>query len=201
LRKSPIRVILAAQGRETPLRLFIGLPLPAEHRLALDRHLAPWRAEHPRLKWVKAAQFHFTLQFLGEAPPAKLDALLAALGHLAARPDFTLETGGLFALPPGARARVLALGLLSGASVLGDLAAAVQRSTEALGFAPERRAFKAHLTLARVRRGEKLALRPAEIGRPPLPAFPATSFHLYESELRPEGPIYRSRLEVRLKPA
>ncbi len=180
------------------MRLFVGLPLPQQQRQALEQQLAPWRAEHPRLKWVDAHLYHFTLQFLGDVDPDRAPSIMEALSELNKLRDFSLETGAAFAMPPGNRARVLTLGLLSGMKSLRDLATAVQDATAGVGFEPERRDFKAHLTLARVRRGEKLELDPDQIGTPQLPMIRAESFQLYESELRPRGPIYRSLLEVQL---
>ena len=180
------------------MRLFVGLPLPPQQRQTLEQHLAPWRTEYPRLKWVDAALYHFTLQFLGDVDPDRVPSIMKALSELRSLVSFTLETGAAFAMPPGARARVLALGLLSGVKSLRDLAAAVQEATAGVGFEPERRDFKAHLTLARVRRGEKLELDPDLIGTPKVSSFQADAFHLYESQLRPRGPIYRSLLEVPL---
>jgi len=180
------------------LRLFIGLPLPDELRLILARHLEPWKARRDELKWVDSGQYHFTLQFLGETAPDRLPGLIESLGKVSCRSDFSLETGQAFAMPPGPKARVLALGLLSGVKALRELAHCVREATAAAGFPPEARDFKAHLTLGRVRRGRKLLLEPEELGRPPLPAFQARAFHLYESELRREGPVHSSLLEVRL---
>jgi len=180
------------------MRLFIGLPFPAELRLELASQLAPWRARYPGLKWVDSSQFHFTLQFLGEADRDRLLPLIAALGTLSAVSDFRLETGRPFGLPQGPRARVLALGLLSGVKSLRELAGRVQEATSPLGFPPEDREFKAHLTLARVRRGERMGLDPALMGRLQLRSFQAHAFHLYESKLTPAGPIYTSLLMVKL---
>jgi RNA 2',3'-cyclic 3'-phosphodiesterase len=180
------------------MRLFVGVPLPTEQRLALKQILGPWRFKHSHLKWVEPSHFHFTLQFLGDVSPRQLPTLVEALQELQMKSSFSLETGAAFAMPAGDRARVLALGLLSGVKNLRELAECVQRVTDPLGFKPDRRGFKAHLTLARVRRGDKLRLDPDDIGTPHLPTFSVDAFHLYESELTPKGPIYRSLLEVKL---
>ena len=87
---------------------------------------------------------------------------------------------------------MLALGLSAGGDQLSALAAAVQRATASAGFPREGRPFRAHLTLARARRGDPLGLRSEDLGRPELPPFRAGAFHLYESRLRSEGPEYRS---------
>ncbi len=183
------------------MRLFVGVPLPIQQRLALSQALGPWCNQYSHLKWVEPSHYHFTLQFLGDVTARQLPPLLEALQELKMKSNFSLETGPAFAMPPGDRARVLALGLLSGVKNLRELAECVQSVTEPLGFKPDRRGFKAHLTLARVRRGDKLQLDPDDIGTPHLPTFSVDAFHLYESELTSKGPIYRSLLEVKLHKA
>ena len=180
------------------MRLFVGLPLPDEIRERLGEVVRHWRGQAPHLKWVHPSLYHLTLQFLGETDPARVLELCAALDGLAANPAFSLRPGSLITLPRGPRTRVLALGLAEGAEVLAGLAAAVQEATKPLGFESERRPFRAHLTLARVRRGDSLDLDPERLELPILQAFKAQSFHLYESKLRPEGPLYRSIREIRL---
>ena len=180
------------------MRLFVGLPLPDGIRERLGEAVRGWRGQAPHLKWVHPSLYHFTLQFLGETDSARVPELCTALDGLADRPAFSLQPGSLITLPRGPRARVLAIGLAEGAEALAGLAAAVQEATEALGFEQERRPFRAHLTLARARRGDSLGLDPESLELPISQGFKAQSFHLYESELRPEGPLYRSIREIPL---
>jgi 2'-5' RNA ligase len=105
-----------------------------------------------------------------------------------------LRLGAALRLPPGRRARVLALALAEGAGSLGDLAREVEAVCRRLGHAPETRRFTAHLTLARARQGESLP--PALTGAldaPPQPGWRASEVLLFESVLRPGGPEYRRR--------
>ena len=182
------------------MRLFVGVPLPEAQRQALGASLGDLRAELPRLKWVEPALYHLTLQFLGEVTAARLPAFAAALDALAGRPRFALRLGESLRLPPGRRARVFALALAEGFAPLAELAGAVTTATAALGVEPERRPFRAHLTLARAPREGTL---PPELdaGRwtpPVLPAWEPDGFTLFESLLHPRGPEYRPCHRVRL---
>lgn len=147
------------------------------------------------VKWVPAHQFHFTLKFLGEVAEADAMQAMAAVERAAAGvAPFAASLRGLGAFPAPARPSVLWAGLAEGAEELGRLAARVEREMAQAGFPPERRPFKPHLTLGRVREGafvpgavqEGLARAAGqEFGR-----FSVERVVLMKSELTPRGPIY-----------
>lgn len=147
------------------------------------------------VKWVPAHQFHFTLKFLGEVAEADADRAMAAVERVAAGvKPFAAALRGLGAFPVPSRPSVLWAGLAEGAEELDRLAARVEREMAQAGFAPERRPFKPHLTLGRVREGafvpgavqEGLARAGGqEFGR-----FGVERVVLMKSELTPRGPIY-----------
>jgi 2'-5' RNA ligase len=184
------------------VRLFVGVALPEALRRELEALASPWRAAAPGLKWVAPELYHLTLRFLGDTDPALLPEIKAALAELAARRPFCLGLGGPLGIPPGRRARVLALALQDEERRLTKLAQAVSRALRPLGFPRETRAYRAHLTLARARRGETLlpALDPRNLTEvPALGDLSIDAFHLYESHLQPGGPIYRVLETVALK--
>jgi RNA 2',3'-cyclic 3'-phosphodiesterase len=128
---------------------------------------------------------HLTLAFLGERAEADVAALRAAVRGCAdgvAAPALAL--GGALWLAPR-RPHVLTVALLDGEGALerlqADRAGALRG---AVGFEPERRAFRPHVTLARVRRGQ----RPRLDAVPPPPvaeAFRGEAVCLMRSHLSP----------------
>lgn len=90
---------------------------------------------------------------------------------------------------------------LKGAEPMAHIASHLERSLEPLGFAPEAREFKAHLTLARVKdpsaatdaRRIAESYSQAEFGRATI-----TEIFLKKSVLRPQGPEYSTVLSVKL---
>ncbi|MBN2171971.1 MAG: RNA 2',3'-cyclic phosphodiesterase, partial [Candidatus Krumholzibacteriota bacterium] len=182
------------------MRLFIGIPLSDRLRAKVAAAARDWRELAPDLKWVEPDLYHLTLQFLGEVDDARWTPLAEALAALAGRSGFRLRLGGAMTLPRGRRARVLALGVTRGWEELAALAGAVAEATGRLDFPREERAFKSHLTLARARRGQILprALDPRRLAAPELPALDVREFHLFESQLRPDGPLYASLARVEL---
>lgn len=175
------------------MRLFIALGIPPEAREELAR-LQGWLRGLP-VRWVDPAGVHLTLQFLGEAAETSAPALLEALAGLPAAP-FALGLEGLGAFPDLRRPRVLWVGLGGDLAALARLQAAVLAATAPLGFAPEARPFRPHLTLGRVRQDAGPEERRA-VGRavghaaPPAPlSWEAGAPTLYQSTLTPAGAVY-----------
>ncbi|CAO0824115.1 RNA 2',3'-cyclic 3'-phosphodiesterase [Desulfarculales bacterium] len=86
-----------------------------------------------------------------------------------------------------------------------DLAEALEAACEPLGFAPEGRAFKAHLTLGRLRcqreptRSSQLLTRElADLGNFEGPNFLGRRVALMQSTIIPRGPIYQPLAEWEL---
>src|SRR5439155_419839 len=136
------------------VRCFVALDLPDDVRAALERTQASLRREAPRadLRWVAPAGLHVTLKFLGEVPEAALAPVADAVRTTAAaHAGITLALAGLGGFPSLARPRVLWAGIPTGVAEVGRLAAALERVLEPLGFPPESRPFRSHVTIARVR--------------------------------------------------
>ena len=147
------------------------------------------------VKWVPAHQFHFTLKFLGEVEEASAGRALEAVERAAAGvAPFRASLAGLGSFPGPERPSVLWAGLAEGARELGSLAARVAQEMARAGFPPERRPFKPHLTLGRVREGAFVPRAAqealAEAQRQEFGHFGVERLVLMKSELTPRGPIY-----------
>jgi RNA 2',3'-cyclic 3'-phosphodiesterase len=149
-------------------RLFLGIALPDELQSKLDDHLR--RALEPDTlpgRVVPPANWHLTLRFLGDTPPAQAEQLRRHLRGADLGPGFAIRFGTCGAFPRAARASVLWLGIQQGAEPLGHLASVVEHAARQAGFRAENHPFRAHLTLSR--------LQPPRDLRPllqTLPAFP-----------------------------
>ena len=138
------------------LRTFIALRLDAtvEQGIAalIDRLRTPENGDQESsIRWVRAANFHLTLFFLGPAVPReRLMPIAQALGAIAeVTAPFVIAARGVGAFPNLARPRVIWIGLEGGE--LSALAARVANAAARCGFTPESRAYKPHLTIGRVR--------------------------------------------------
>lgn len=185
--------------RGATARLFIAADPPE----AVCRELARWaRASLGQRDWVRRLEpdaLHVTLCFLGHRPLEEADALAAVVMDCAGAAPVgggELEVGAPAWLPPR-RPRVLAVELHDGSGALGELQADVAAAVAAtVDWEPERRRFRPHVTVARMRAG-------TAVGEPELPATPALSFApealtLYRSRLQRSGAIYEPVARARL---
>lgn len=174
------------------MRLFLAVSAGERFVAELTPRLAAWR---PRLdvRWSRPETWHLTLQFLGEWPPERAERLIDALQQADFPPRFDLEPGRLDGFPDLRAPRVLFLQMDDDGSCA-RLAAAVRETVERIwpDGPQDRRSFRSHLTLARVRgrlaSEQRNRLEKMDLGR--FEAIPVEAFRLVRSDLRPEGPHY-----------
>ena len=125
-------------------RLFAGIEIPDEVRAELARLRQPL----PGAKWIDAADFHITLRFAGDIEKPVARELAAGLAEIELD-LFELRLAGLGAFG-GNDPRVVYAGVEK-SDVLAALARACERAARHAGLPPETRAYKPHVTLARLR--------------------------------------------------
>ena len=104
-----------------------------------------------------------TLKFFGEVASERLDVITEALRFAAAGAGpLALRLGELGAFPSRSRPRILWVGVEAPPS-LELLQDRIERGCEAIGFPPEGAPFQPHVTLGRVREGQRLP--PRGLGR------------------------------------
>lgn len=172
------------------MRLFVAIDFPD----AVKDQLAALQTAVPTARWVKRAQLHLTLRFIGDAVnPQQLPALKAALSAVKVEP-FEMRLSGVGRFPPAFKKppRVLWAGV-EAPPALADLQQQVEAGIVALGFPPQDHAFSPHITLARLNAFKPLPEANAFLERHH--AFvsqpvPVTAFTLYSSILAKQGPSY-----------
>jgi RNA 2',3'-cyclic 3'-phosphodiesterase len=194
--------------RAPTARLFVALdpPAPIRHELAAWARLAvagiggvrPDGARTVRV--LEPETMHLTLCFLGSRPVAELAGVVAAVEGLRASGG-ELALGAPLWLPPR-RPRTLALMVHDRHGELTRLHEAVARAvSSAIDWQPERRRFRAHMTVARLgrersrgRRSSSAQRGPAQRALPPTPqlSFTAREVVLYRSWLSPGGASYEA---------
>ena len=132
-----------------------------------------------------------TLKFLGWVDEATLDAVRGVVVDAAARHEpagLALDRLGVF--PGPTRARVLWVGLDDPSGLLASLAAALDAGFEPLGFEPERRPFRPHLTLARFKEPVRAGRDLPELDLAAERVFRVETIELFRSHLSPKGARY-----------
>ena len=184
------------------MRLFVAVPCrprPWKKPAICFREM---RALDWPVRWVRDEGLHISLKFFGEVTSDRVDPIeemvqFATKGMRAMQ--LVPQGGGAF--PSRQHPKVLRLELQSGAD-LELLQDRLERGGEQIGFAPEGRPFRPHVTLGRVREGLRLppgAMNYLE-GLPPGQPFTADRIVLFESRLTTDGPVYSVRLEQVLEP-
>lgn len=166
------------------LRLFVATDLPADVRA----QLAAWgeRVAPDGVRAVPEANLHLTLAFLGTREPADAETVAGLLTGVA-RPVGELTTAAALWLPPR-RPRVLTVALAACPALARLQADIVEALADALAWEPERRAFRAHVTVGRVRRG--MRVRGVEVAPPLALTFASPALTLYRSRPGPGGARY-----------
>ena len=180
------------------VRAFVAVELPEHAKSALAKIAGELRAAQiGGLRVSRAGAIHLTLKFLGDVPRERLDAIGGAVADASTQHGpFALTLSGVGAFPNERAPRVLWAGIGGDLDSLAALQASVEDALADIGFPRERRPYRPHLTLARLRPratsdDRRRAIRALHRARPQaqLP-FNANAIALYQSILTPNGAIH-----------
>lgn len=190
------------QGYITMIRTFIAAEIPPSVRDKLSRQLTAFKTSAPLVKWSHPENLHLTLRFLGDVKEDELDELFDATEDaVAAIPAFALEIRGVGAFPNWRHPRVVWAGCGEGTEDALALASAVEESCVDLGYERERRPFRPHLTLGRVKQpADAYGLAEAVMGLEgkPFGYIDIDSVVVFMSTLRRGGPVYSPMARIAL---
>jgi len=187
------------------IRSFIAIELPEAVKLNLSQLEARLKSGRPTsVRWVAPESIHLTLKFLGNIVVESARDITQAMAEAAQGiPPFRLEVKDLGVFPNLKRVQVAWVGVHGEIDKLSQFQQRLDSNLSRLGFAPERRPFTPHLTIARVRDTSSLTERQAigqliasthfEAGE-----FTVDAISLMKSQLTREGPIYSRISQVAL---
>lgn len=174
-------------------RTFIAIDIPVNDTIAniLDDIRSVLKYE--KIKWVSRAQFHITLQFLGDTDDTHLNSINNYLEEITRNFDgFTLKTGSPGVFRNIRDPRVLWLDIQKNSS-LEKLKSRIDQRLEKFGYKPDNRPFHPHLTIGRIKylnNGENLARILENNGDKIFQEVKIDHLVFYESILKQEGPEY-----------
>ena len=175
------------------MRCFVGIRLPDQINRELHRQIRYLEGTGAAVRWVKEDNLHVTLKFLGEVEDDEVRDVHQALSEVRSRP-ISLSVNGLGSFPPKGRPRVVWAGLAGDTDALAGLAADIEARVAPLGYPPETRGFRAHLTIGRVKGPSNLDPLMVAIqsrsGRLATAAVEIDAFVLYQSQQGSGGPRY-----------
>jgi 2'-5' RNA ligase len=200
------------------IRAFLAVELSQELRAELatvqqelKHRIEPEMKRDIHISWAQPASIHLTLKFLGDMDEQVIDPLLAAVEQAIGRQtavNVPLERLGAFPRPQSPR--VLWVGPSQNwergaeAKRVVEIHGAIEQACERLSFLRETRPFSSHLTLARIKVGERhvgVALAKSGVLDRPLSlgSLAVESVVLMKSELKPTGSVYTKLWEVRTR--
>jgi len=183
------------------MRLFIALPLTRQVEDELGRLKILLEQKGGQVKWVAPKNIHLTVRFLGDTDERLVPQIIEKMDAVSARfqpVDTVID--GLGGFPTISRPRVIWVGIGREVETLSELAAQMERGMQQLGFEREKKGFKSHLTLGRVRRPQgldQLVDFLKEYRLEPIP-IQFDRLCLFKSTLTPSGPIYERLHEAAL---
>ncbi len=134
------------------MRVFVALELPSAIKAAAVAIQRELMKSESSVGWVRAEGMHLTLKFFGEVSPSRLPEIEKALGSAAeGTGSVKITVRGIGVFPNPKNPRVVWLGILPEDDRLKRLQERIDRALAPLGFPPENREFRPHLTLGRVK--------------------------------------------------
>lgn len=135
------------------MRAFIALNFSRGLKQQLWECTAALRDNYPTVRWIAADSCHLTLQFLGKSDEVLLPRIQSLLDELCAKHrSFDVAINDVQAFPSARRPRVVWVGCDGGVTlelIQNDVAVSLAE----LGFTPDGKPFRPHITLGRARRG------------------------------------------------
>ena len=177
----------------------------------LKRRIEPEMKRDTRISWAKPASIHLTIKFFGNMDEEVIDPLLVAVEQtIGSQIPVNLPLERLGAFPRPQSPRVLWVGPSEHwerggeATRIAEIHGAIEQACEGLSFLRETRPFSPHLTLARIKVGERhvgVALAKAGVLDRPLSfgSLVVEAVVLMKSELKPTGSVYTKLWAVRLR--
>lgn len=189
------------QRDKSAIRTFICLEIPPSIKERIARLQSSLRLIDAQVSWVKAANIHLTIKFLGDVPATQIDGVCEAASRAAhSVSDFEIEVGGAGCFPSRKNPRVLWIGFTSISESLKRLHRSVEDELAREGFARESKSFSPHLTIGRLRSPRNSTELAEELIRKGFEAetFRAEEMIVMRSDLNPGGSIYTPQALIKL---
>ncbi|MBN1899021.1 MAG: RNA 2',3'-cyclic phosphodiesterase [Spirochaetes bacterium] len=188
-------------------RCFIAIDLPERIKTIISDMVMVVKKDFSLpIRWVKEENYHITLKFLAEISQNRIDRIKSFMKDLERDRilfSMNIEEAGVF--PPKGAPRVVWLGFKEATGNLIRIFKTLDGSLKRIGFKPEKRDFKPHITLARIKylkqdEGNEFyallnRLKEKAIGYAER-QFSINSLTLFKSELTPQGSVYSRLFEV-----
>ena len=176
-------------------RIFVAVDISDEARRKVADYIETLRNKFPRLRvgWDKPEKLHLTLKFIGDTDEKQLETLDMIVEKIASEiSNFKFQISNTGVFPSVKNARVLWIDILDEKGSLAELNRQIEIECVKNGFPREKRNYKSHLTIARLREPHlsgKLVENHLQTNFEPV-EMEVSAIVIYESRLQPTGSIY-----------
>jgi 2'-5' RNA ligase len=176
------------------IRTFIAIEIPGNIISKIRELQEGIKGYGFKIRWVRAENIHLTLKFLGDVESVRIDEIAEAISKtVEGYTPISLKAKGVGVFPSLKRPRVLWVGLTGQMEALVGLQNALDEHLELLGFHKEKRPFKGHLTMGRMK--DKIDAKKFGDALMTFRSFESETFGadqitLYKSELKSAGAVY-----------
>ena len=176
------------------IRTFIAVEIP-ENIASSIRDLQQGLKDYGiDIRWIRPENIHMTLKFLGDVAVVDIDRISGAIYKAVdGTASISLKSKGIGVFPGVKHARVLWVGLTGQLEYLMRLQKTLDENLKDIGFSKEKRPFKGHLTIGRIK--EKINYKKIVDALTAFRNFESETFIankiiLFKSELKPQGAVY-----------
>ncbi|MBS3772291.1 MAG: RNA 2',3'-cyclic phosphodiesterase [Bacteroidales bacterium] len=150
--------------------------------------------KNEKIKWVNSDHFHITLFFLGDTDEEMIPRVRTQVGNLVDQfSSFQIKLSGLGVFKNMNKPRVLWAGIYQ-YETMKEIKEGIENEMVALGFPAEKKEFRPHLTMARLKwinDKEKLKGLINDYQDEDFQQVKINEIIYYESILKPSGPVYK----------
>ncbi len=177
------------------------MEIPQELKQEVDRLIVKLKSDAPEIRWVRAANLHFTLRFLGDVEESDIPGLTELVNkHTENQTAFKIRLSGLGCFPNMKRPRVVWLGADGETDNFKQTAYKVESACREAGFGKGDKPFSPHLTIGRIKnsRGLEDFIKTLPDVKFTSEEFEVDHLVVFRSDLSPRGPRYTSLARVYL---
>jgi 2'-5' RNA ligase len=184
------------------IRTFIAFNLPKNIISSISEIQNRFKSYAFKARWVNPENMHLTLKFLGDINYTDIEnvskTIINAVNN---HTPVTLAVKGSGVFPGIKRPRVIWVGLTGDIEKLTSIQNDIEENLEKLGFPREKRPFRGHLTLGRIKgkiNPKKLLDAMEKCEKFESELFIADKIFLFKSDLKSTGSVYTELKSISL---
>ena len=174
------------------MRTFLALELPEDIKAEVFRKIEQYREITPvGIKWVPKENLHITLQFIGDTKKEDLPEITEFLGCSFSKISNMKLTQPKLEIIPGRNPRVIWISFSTESKQIFGFSKSFKKKLVEMGYQLDSKPLRFHTTLGRIKkRLPEILIKKILTTEIKFESFLVEEATLYQSFLRPQGPIY-----------